>query len=176
MVASPRPRMFIQRALVKRLIATAHESTDAMRAAMLWLAAYVFLFRVPSEALDMKRGGGDFIAKSCDQSVLSLDADTGELCLRLRRRKHRDQGSLLKRVCCCKGSPEICPIHVLWEKFFMHLEPGCAPWKGFVNAQQARTRLRDSLHVLQVCLCVYNVHVVCIVHWSGSERGELWYS
>ena len=150
MVASPRPRMFIQRPLVKRLIATAHESPDAMSFAMLWLAAYVFLLRVPSEALDMMRGGGDFIAKPDEQSVLFLNECTGELCLRLHRRKNREQGSLLKRVCCCKGSPEICPIHVLWEKFFKQLSPGCAPWKGHISAPHARSRLREALQALQV--------------------------
>ena len=127
----------------------AHVSPDAMRFAMLWLTSYVFLLRVPSEALGMKRGGGDFIAGPAEQSVLSLDECTGELCLKLHRRKNRVQGSLLKRVCCCKGSPEICPIHVLWEKFFKLLRPGCAPW-GSLNANQARTRLRESLRALQV--------------------------
>lgn len=151
MVESPRPRMFIQRALVKRLIADASVSVDALRFAMLWLASYVFLLRVPSEALGMIRGGDDYIAKPGEQSVLFLDEGTGELCLRLHRRKNRPQGSLLKRVCCCKGSTEICPVHVLWEKFFKRLEPGCAPW-AHISATLARTRLRDSLHALQVCL------------------------
>ena len=150
MINSPRPRMFIQRPLVRRLIATASESPDAMRFAMLWLAAYVFLLRVPSEALSMKRGGGDFTATPDEQAVLWLNECTGELCLRLHRRKNREQGSLLQRVCSCKGSPDICPIHILWDKFFKQLSPGCAPWKSHISAPQARSRLRDSLRALQV--------------------------
>ena len=160
MVDSPRPRMFIQRALVRRLIANAFDSPDAMRFAMLWLAAYVFLLRVPSEALDMKRGGSDFVPKPAEQSVLFLNEDTGELCLRLHRRKNRPQGSLLKRVCSCKGSPDMCPIHILWDKYFRQLSPGCAPWKGHISAPQARSRLRDSLRALQVCAGTHSVHVV----------------
>ena len=60
MVESDKPRMFIQRALVRRLIAVTYQSPDDLRFAMLWLAAYAFLLRVPSEALGMRRGGGEF--------------------------------------------------------------------------------------------------------------------
>ena len=97
----------------------------------------------------MVRGGDDGTAGPGVQSVIFLDEHTGELCLRLRRRKNRPQGSLLKRVCCCKGSIEICPVHILWESFFKRMEPGCAPW-AHVSATLARTRLRESLHALQV--------------------------
>ena len=149
MVESDKPRMFIQRALVRRLLAVPYQSPDDLRFAMLWLAAYAFLLRVPSKALGMRRGGGDFTPSPTEQSVLFLDNDTGELCLKLHRRKNRQHGSLLKRVCCCSKSPDICPVHVLWEKFFKELRPGCAPW-GNITSNQARSRLRDSLHELQV--------------------------
>jgi len=169
MVESPKPRMFIQRALVRKLIAGPYESPDALRFAMLWLVSYVFLLRVPSEAFGMKRGGGDFTPSPIEQSVLSLDDYTGELCLKLHRRKNRPHGSLLKRICCCNKSPEICPIHVLWEKFFKQLRPGSAPW-GSVTGNQARASLRDSLHALQVWVqCTTNVHVGCICGYTRFQ-------
>ena len=134
---------------MRQLVATAAESADAKRFAMLWLASYIFLLRVPSEALPMRRGGADFLAAADEQSLLFLNHATGELCLKLHRRKNRQQGSTLRRICSCSGSPELCPIHVLWEKFFLPLGPGEAPWHG-ITANQARARLRGTLQHLQV--------------------------
>ena len=78
----------------------------------------------------------------------------------------------MKRVCSCKGSPEICPIHLLWDKYFRQLIPGCAPWKGHISAPQARSRLRDSLCALQVCAGTHSVHVVeflCVCQVPNAE-------
>ena len=46
---------------------------------MLFLASYIFLLRVPLEALPITRGGVGF-AGDCEQAVLFLDGD--ELCLK----------------------------------------------------------------------------------------------
>ena len=62
---------------------------------MLVLVTYIFMLRMPSEALPMTRG--DVGVASTGQSWLYLDGDS--LCLQLKRRKNKPEGSLLKRTC-----------------------------------------------------------------------------
>ena len=49
--------MFIQRPLVMSIVLAVNSELVDMDMAMLWLLAYTFLLRVPSEALPMVRGG-----------------------------------------------------------------------------------------------------------------------
>ena len=166
--SSSRPRHFIQRAMVKQLVATASESHVAQLYAMLWRASYVFLLRVPSEALMMRRGGENVTTgpNEWQKSVLFFDESTSELCLKLHRRKNKERGSVLKRVCSCSsGTPELCPVHVLWEKFFKSMEPGTAPWWMGINAGEARTQLRNSLQAMQVILHSY-VEAIVSLHFE----------
>ena len=56
--ASLRPRMFIQQTLMYKMVFSIWKhGLEDVRFGMLWLAAYVFLLRVPSEALPMTWGG-----------------------------------------------------------------------------------------------------------------------
>ena len=68
--------MFLQRTHVRNLIAAVANGHETERFAMLWLAAYVFLLRVPSEALPMMRG------ESCEltdgHAVLFLEVSSFE--------------------------------------------------------------------------------------------------
>ena len=73
----------------------------------LFAITYIFLLRLPSEALPMCAGPCD---DNNAQSVLSLE--NGELVLRLKRRKNRPLGGTLKRACWCSTAPKICPVHV----------------------------------------------------------------
>ena len=112
--------------------------------AMLWLVAYTFLLRVPSEGLPMSRGeAGD----EDGQSVLWLRDNI--LFLKLKRRKNRQRGSLLSRACTCAASELMCPVHVLWHGFFMHLPVGAQPWAS-VSPSDARRELRRTLEFLRV--------------------------
>ena len=115
--------------------------------AALWLATYVFLLRMPSEALPMERGTSQ--TESGGQSVIYLD-ENETLCLKLKTRKNKMRGSLLKRTCSCKACPEMCPVHALWHGFFKKLPVGAKPWAN-LNATKARERLRDTLDELEVC-------------------------
>ena len=116
--------------------------------AMLWLVSYIFLLRVPSEALPMRRGGDGFIPPAREQSVLLLE-DSATLCLVLHRRKNKPEGSVLRRTCACAACPEVCPVHRLWHGYFKALAPGAQPWSA-VSPDQARTHLRASLAALRV--------------------------
>ena len=79
----------------------------------LYLLAYVFLLRLPSEALPAVFCEGAVGSEA--QSVLTLEGC--ELVLRLKRRKNRPGGSTLRRKCWCRSSPTTCPIHVLLPAF-----------------------------------------------------------
>ena len=66
--------------------------------ALLFVTAYAFLLRVPSEALPMIVWMPHNVPEG--QSVVYMDGNT--INLKLRRRKNRPKGSLLTRHCTCK--------------------------------------------------------------------------
>ena len=131
----PRQKRFIQQVTLSALIEHAnHEGNVTM--GMLYLAAYVFMLRVPSELLPVvvgKEGAANAALAPGEHSCFSMCAQT--LTLRLARRKNRPQGSCLTRSCWCDTRPELCPVHVLgaWvsqqpgrSKPFMHIASGSA--------------------------------------------------
>ena len=77
--------------------------------ALLFLLAYVFLLRLPSEALPVRLTSGGAHVEG--QAV--LEVREGSLELRLWRRKNRPEGSTLTRGCWCRESRATCPLHVL---------------------------------------------------------------
>ena len=140
--------MFIQRSTVRNLVLSVKRGIEDDKHAMLWLAAYLFLLRVPSEALPMRRGGGEYVPAASEQSVISL-VDSNTVCLRLHRRKNKLGGSVLRRTCACAACPEVCPVHKLWHGYFEKLMPGEQPW-GDISPDRARAHLRASLAALRV--------------------------
>ena len=145
MLFSPRPRMFIQRTVVRNMSLAVERGVLSFSMAMLWLTAYVFLLRVPSEALPLVRGTGSDVG---NQATIFLDEE-GCVSIRLRRRKNRPGGSLLRRKCACAACPKICPVHVLWLQFFAELPIGAQPWHS-ISAAKARSCLRTTLAKLGV--------------------------
>ena len=83
-------------------------------AAMIFLAAYVFLLRMPSECLPITVCGEGF---DDDRLQSRIHAHEGELVLVLKSRKNKPGGSVLKRTCLCAQCPRACPIHVLAAYF-----------------------------------------------------------
>jgi hypothetical protein len=136
--------MFIQRSMVMNMVLATNRGHSQRQYAMLWLAAYAFLLRVPSEGLPMSRGEtGD----EEGQSVLWVRKEI--LYLKLKRRKNRPRGSLLSRACSCAASEVMCPVHVLWHGFFKNLPVGAQPWAG-VSPNDAIRELRGTLEFLRV--------------------------
>ena len=88
--------------------------------AMLFLVTYVFLLRLPSEALPIEVGR---VPGKQQQAVLEMD--DGKLILTLMRRKNRPAGSKLERTCWCKESCRTCPVHVLGPAV-RGIQPGTA--------------------------------------------------
>lgn len=106
--------------------------------AVLFLLAYVFLLRLPSEALPAVAGGPPAVDA---QSALSRQGD--QLVLHLRSRKNKPQGSCLSRGCWCRASPRTCPVHVLGPLVDDH-QPGAQLFQG-ITAGQAASMLKTML-------------------------------
>ena len=143
--------MFLQRPIVRRLLQAVDRGVGTDSMAHLFLASYLFLLRVPSEALPMRRGDSCMQHDTAWQSVLYLE-DDATVCLRLRSRKNRPGGSILRRRCACSSEEcsGLCPVHGLWMMFFAHLPVGTQPWAGTSGA--------SALSCLRRCLADLSVH------------------
>ena len=106
--------------------------------AMLFLITYVFLLRLPSEALPIEIGR---VPGKHQQAVLEMD--DGKLVLTLLRRKNRPAGSRLERTCWCRESCRTCPVHVLGPAV-RSIPTGTALFGGF-TAAGANSALKDML-------------------------------
>ena len=140
-----RVRRFIGEQLTARLFkATVNEDKSV---AMLYLLAYAFMLRVPSEALPVLTGDvgeQDLPVPAGMHSRLGLRR--GELVLQLARRKNRPHGSVLVRGCWCSRCAATCPVHVL-APWLCALPEGSSPF-GHLTARAARTGLKLKLAAL----------------------------
>ena len=100
-----RPKLFIQRARVQGILEWCADKERYSLLGVLFLFAYAFLLRLPSEALPVTCG------KCSGPCALYREGDN--LILDLERRKNRPSGSKLVRGCWCKESPATCPLHIL---------------------------------------------------------------
>ena len=111
---------------------------------MLYLFLYTFLLRLPSEALPIVRGDIGFAHKSDHASIVFMDSE--HLCLRLRRRRNKPDGNLLKRAWwCCQCQ---IAVHSLWP-YFEKLKVGDMAFPG-IYAGKALHQLRTMLEVLGI--------------------------
>ena len=144
----PRPKLFIQKAMVSNMVRAVDRELEIVQFAMLWLLSYLFLLRLPSESLPACKGSPDDVGASAEQKLVWRDGDS--ICLRLLRRKNRPKGSgVLRRVCSCRGGAHTCAVHMLWDKFFAALPDGAHPWQHIAPGL-ARDRLRLMLSNLGV--------------------------
>ena len=154
-------------------------AADAVAFSMLWLVSYIFLLRVPSEALPItKMQPGDEGANE-KQSIIWRDGS--DICLRLRTRKNRRQGSgVLRRTCTCAGGKVTCAVHTLWDDWFEHWPAGEAAWAN-CTPQFTIKRLREDLGKLAPVISEpekYGTHDVCRGHAedmraAGSPLAEI---
>ena len=142
-----------------------------MTLAALWLTAYTWLLRVPSEALPLTVTEGEPASSTEPQAQFQCTAsgnvgawsqprafifqvaiwkENDLICVRLGSRKNRQGGSgVMKRACTCPGNPKICPVHWLWEKVLAHVSPGTQPWGGS-SADAERKCIREVARQLAV--------------------------
>ena len=140
----PRKRMFIRVNVVRELVLNVLSYPAWKDAVMLFLTSYVFLLRVPSEALPICVGSGG--ALDGQQSTVCVEKDV--VVLHLRRRKNQPLGSTLKRYCWCASCPVTCPVHTLGV-YFNSLDFGAQPFSWF-SAADALKCLRGFLEFLKV--------------------------
>ena len=141
MLFRPRARLFIKRPLLKQLLD--HCAATKRRLGMLFLTSYIFLLRVPSEALPLVCGDSGLADEGQEQSVLYCDSDQ-QVCLKLKKRKNKPEGSLLKRGCWCRSvDRSLCPVHVLWE-YMQQFSFGQKVF-GDISASSALWELRRCL-------------------------------
>lgn len=139
-----RERLFIQLDLVREIVARCSQKAESVHWGMLFLFTYVFLLRLPSEAIPVVRGCVGSAQNEKHANIVYLE--DGLLCLRLKRRKNKPGGSLLKRACWCSQCERTCPVHVLWP-FFMGVNVGQAAFPG-VSAGIALRQLKVLLRAL----------------------------
>jgi hypothetical protein len=137
------PRRMVKSVCLAPLMAKA-EALGNRRMAALYLLAYRFMLRVPSEGLPVvvgACGAAEAPLLPGVHSCLALSVDGSRLSLRLARRKNKECGSLLIRHCSCAQSEATCPVHVLGS-FVASLPVGSCPF-----ASISRRRLGDDLRL-----------------------------
>jgi hypothetical protein len=144
-----RPKLFLQSTVVRNIVLAADRGIGTVTQSMLWLLAYQFLLRVPSEALPLCRGAVGFCPSQPPPQAMAYLDDEDMLCIRLRTRMNKPEGSLLRRSCSCSAHPRMCMVHEFWHKFLAHFELGEEPW-GCLSGNAARCTLRDTLRALGV--------------------------
>ena len=142
---SRREPRFVRQHHLEAMVPQAKASKDAtaLITAMLFLTSYIFMLRLPSEAIPIAKNVTDEYHIG-QKATLSKEDD--ELVLRLESRKNLQRGAVIRRCCWCHRHPKTCPIHVLWH-FFESLPDGMQPFL-VVTKEKALLRLRNymSLH------------------------------
>ena len=140
---SPRPKYGIQRTLLRNMMDRA--SCPAHWA--LWLVSYLWLLRVPSEALPLTVCDGEPPGGSLQAAIWK---DGNQICIMLKTRKNLPGGSgVIRRDCSCPGAVKLCPVHKLWEGFLADVPVGARPWAG-TSAAMALGWTRRALRELSV--------------------------
>ena len=147
------------------MISSARQGWEDTRAAALWLTSYLFLLRLPSEALLACKGSPERSDAADKQTLIWREGN--EVCLRLLRRKNRPKGSgILRRGCTCSVAGQLlqtqqhgsrfnqarlhmCAVHGLWDEFWADRAEGEQPWQN-ISPNDARRRLRGILGMLGV--------------------------
>ena len=164
-----RPRLAVQRTMLRAMMA--QDGTPSRTA--LWLLAYTWLLRLPSEALPMCVCASE-PQRGVHQSAVWREGDN--ICVLLSSRKNLQGGSgVLRRACSCEGSPHMCPVHVLWEQFLDSVPVGTKPWLN-VSAAQVLKWMRCALIAFAVRTSACCTNAICRILHAGTKCKCLWHS
>jgi hypothetical protein len=139
----PRVVRFVQLPMIQGIVESIVMWTELRVMAMLFLASYIFMLRVPSEALPMAAHGAG--GKRC-VPIFRLHGDMVELWH--PKRKNRLHPSSSYRPCWCKKCPITCPVHILGA-FMAELPVGTQPFVR-ISPAQANSGLKRMLQALDV--------------------------
>ena len=126
---------FVRLAMIQDMMPILLQRPEEKTMLMLILAAYIFLLRVPSEALPMAVHSQP---DGCVTPVVTVGADV--IKLRLPKRKNRLTPSTMVRKCWCQKCRITCPVHILGE-YVRALPAGVQPFGG-ITPHAARVNLR----------------------------------
>ena len=141
------PKLRLGEATIFKMVKLAAELNDVERSVLAFWS-YHFLLRVQSEAVPLEAGAPanaqDKLQEDCHSAVWVSES---RIYMRLRRRKHRPQGSLLIRECCCDSYPGVfCPGH---RGSLRHSLPGQVLFPG-MTSNIAKKKLIKYLTLLDV--------------------------
>jgi hypothetical protein len=186
-LSQTRVPLFVQMPMVQGMVVSLLRKHELRELVMLFLAAYVFLLRVPSEALPMAAGGG---AGKKVTPIFKVHVDRNTVELWLPKRKNRRTPSsqfrlfvapflhglfvaiacVSHRPCWCKKCPVTCPVHVLGA-YMAGLPVGTQPFVGITPAA-ANKGLRSLLLCLDVPRAAdYRCHDLRRGHAEDLRRG-----
>ena len=99
------------RQMLEDMVAWTRDKPRWRHVSLLFVFAYQFLLRVPSEALPVVAGTSQSDPKQ--QVALWKDAENQALVLTLATRKNKPQGSRITRKCSCSASASTCAYHMI---------------------------------------------------------------
>jgi hypothetical protein len=148
--------LFIRLACVRQILSVTRDCPELRVAAMMFLASYIFMLRLPSECLPIINSGvGSVDVGAVRQAVVSVGVNS--ITVTLGRRKNKAHGSCLTRSCWCKQCPLTCPVHVLGA-FFCSLPCGAIPFSSFSPSTALATLRRMLLDIGVADARLYRTH------------------
>ena len=142
-LVEPRLQTWIGHELLVRLVRLGTSRSELHDLLMVFIAAYAFLLRVPSECLPMAAHSAP---KGMEVPVFMLRGR--EAVLRLPFRKNRLFPTEIVRSCWCSSCKLTCPVHA-FGAFMQNLPAGARPFASF-NPGQTLLALRELLCELDV--------------------------
>ena len=143
-----RDRMWIRREQIEQLVGLGGAMTFGS-GRFLFLITYIFLLRLPSEALPLTIGK--------DTSRNEIFVEDEALVIVLARRKNKANGSRLSRRCWCSRSRTTCPVHVVGS-MLSRLAHGTKLFVGWTPST-ALCELRELLEIIGVASAqLYRCH------------------
>ena len=144
------------------------DHAEYKRFSQLFLLAYIFLLRVPSEAL-----AATFGRDLCHTHQTVLWLEDSKLHINLRRRKNRPGGSRLTRKCWCQHSRKTCPVHV-FGKLVEEVPAGTALFEG-IDANRSFWRclfMSDLVASIKALACRATAALRTMLAEVGTKAAE----
>ena len=161
----PRTPTWVSLAVLQQLVTCVLVKPELRELAMLFVASYAFLLRLPSEGIPM---AAHTAPAGCQTPVLSVGESS--VTLWFPTRKNKLWPSQQVRACWCRSCTLTCPVHVLGA-YMRALPAGTQPF-AHIRASQALLALRELLAELHIPNAgVFRTHDFRRGHAEDLRRG-----